>query len=60
MEVKQRLQSAEDDLAFLRGHDSVLALTNATKYVDGGGCRLDVDVDEFLETVDVRAFRPVS
>ena len=59
MEVEQRLKTAEDDLALLRRDDSVFALSNATKCIDGGSGRLDVDVDEFLETVDVRTFRPV-
>ena len=59
MEVEQRIETDEHNLAFMGGYDGVLTLTDATKNVDGRRRGLDVDVDEFLETLDVRPLRPV-
>ena len=57
MEVEQRLKTAEDDLALLRRDDSVFALSNATKRIDGGSGRLDVDVDELLQALYICPLR---
>lgn len=58
MEGEECLKTVEDDLALRRGYKRLLGLTDASERADRDGCRVDIDINQLLKTLDICSLSP--
>lgn len=56
MERKKRVKTTEYNLSLCSRDDGVLGRTHTTEEIHLSRCGLDVNVDQLLQTLDIRSF----